>query len=71
MTNKERKIIKNKILYALTTDFKRYRRRSNQALFNKKEGYAVFTDTDLTMVMDAVVIGLELAKEELNKSKEK
>jgi predicted nucleic acid-binding Zn ribbon protein len=60
MTNKDRNIIKNKILKCLTEDFK-----NNQALFNKKEGYQVFYGTNLNMIMNAVVKGLELAKIEL------
>jgi hypothetical protein len=49
----------------LTEDFK-----NNQAIFSK-EGWQVFHGTDLTMVMDAVVKGLEFAKEELNAVKNK
>ena len=60
MTNKERNLIKNKILKCLTEDFK-----GNQAIFNKEEGWAVFSGTDLTMVMDAVVKGLTFAKQEM------
>jgi NADH pyrophosphatase NudC (nudix superfamily) len=61
MTNKERNLIKKKILKCLTEDFK-----NNQALFDKKEGQQVFNGTDLNMVMDKVVKGLEMAKHELN-----
>ena len=57
MTNKERNIIKKKILKCLTEDFK-----GNQAIFNKKEGWQVFYGTDLDMVMNAVIKGLEMAK---------
>lgn len=57
MTNKQRNLIKNKILMCLTEDFK-----GNQAIFSK-EGWQVFNGTDLDMVMDAVVKGLEFAKE--------
>ncbi|MHA2366838.1 MAG: hypothetical protein ACXAC7_23000 [Candidatus Hodarchaeales archaeon] len=45
----------------LTEDFK-----NNQAIFNKKEGWQVFNDTNLCMIMDKVVKGLEMAKHELN-----
>lgn len=61
MTNKERNLIKKKILKCLTEDFK-----NNQAIFDKKEGWQVFNGTDLDMVMDKVVKGLEMAKHELN-----
>jgi len=64
MTNKERNIIKNNILKCLTEDFKR-----NQAIFNKQEGWAVFNGTDLNMVMDKVVKGLEMAKYDINELK--
>ena len=61
MTNKERNLIKKKIVKCLTEDFK-----NNQALFDKEGGWQVFTNTDLYMVMDGVVKGLEMAKHELN-----
>jgi len=61
MTNKERNLIKKKIVKCLTEDFK-----NNQAIFDKKEGWQVFNGTDLDMVMDKVVKGLEMAKYELN-----
>lgn len=60
MTNKERNIIKKNILKCLTEDFK-----GNTAIFDKKGGWQVFCGTDLEMVMDAVVKGLEIAKFEL------
>lgn len=56
MTNKQRNLIKKKILMCLTEDFK-----GNQAIFSK-DSWQV--GTDLNMVMDAVVKGLEFAKEE-------
>jgi hypothetical protein len=61
MTNKERNLIKKKILKCLTEDFK-----GNQAIFDKKGGWQVFNGTDLDMVMYAVVKGLEMAKHEIN-----
>jgi hypothetical protein len=64
MTNKERSLIKNKILKCLTEDFK-----NNQAIFDKKEGYQIFCGTDLNMVMDAVVKGIEMVKYELKEAK--
>lgn len=60
MTNKERNLIKKKILKCLTEDFK-----GNQAIFDKS-GWAIFNGTDLDMVMNAVCKGLEMAKYELN-----
>mgnify|MGYP001145740395 FL=1 len=60
MTNKERNLIKKKILKCLTEDFEK-----NQAIFDK-EGWQVFNGTDLNMVMDKVVKGLEIAKYEIN-----
>ena len=57
MTNKQRNIIKKKIVKCLTEDFK-----GNQAIFDKEEGFQVFNGTDLDMVMDKVVKGLEMAK---------
>lgn len=60
MTNKERNLIKKKILKCLTEDFK-----GNQAIFNKKGGWQVFNGTNLDMVMSAVVKGLKMAKHEL------
>jgi hypothetical protein len=60
MENKERNLIKKKILKCLTEDFK-----GNQAIFDKKEGWQVFSGTDLNMIMDKVVKGLDMAKHEL------
>ena len=60
MTNKERNLIKKKILKCLTEDFK-----GNQAIFDKKDGWQVFNGTDLDMVMNAVCKGLEMAKYEI------
>lgn len=61
MTNKERNIVKRQILKCLTVDFK-----GNQAIFDKNSGTQTFLDTDLSMVMNAVVKGLEFAKEKIN-----
>ena len=60
MTNKERNLIKKKILKCLTEDFK-----GNQAIFDKKDGWQVFNGTDLYMVMNAVCKGLEMVKYEM------
>lgn len=64
MNNSDRNIIKGKILKCLTLDFK-----NNQAIFNKDEGSQVFNGTDLDMVMEKVVKGLEFAKTEINSYK--
>ena len=66
MDNRERNLIKKKILKCLTEDF-----ANNQALFDKKQGWQVFNGTDLNMVMDAVVLGLELAKHDINQQQVK
>lgn len=60
MTSKERNFIKKKILKCLTEDFK-----DNQAIFDKKQGWAVFNGTNLDMVMDKVAKGLTMAMHEL------
>lgn len=57
ITNSTRNQIKKSILKCLTEDFK-----NNQAIFNKSKGWPVFHDTDLSMVMDKVVKGLEFSK---------
>ena len=64
MDNKELQVIKKEIMHYLCDDFK-----NNQAIFDKKEGFACFYDTDLTMVMDKVVNGLKSAQKILNKAK--
>lgn len=61
MENKERNLIKKKIIKCLTENFE-----GNQAIFNKQHGWQVFNGTDLDMVMNAVCKGLEMAKFELN-----
>ena len=61
MENKQRNLIKKKILKCLTEDFK-----NNQAIFDKKEGWQVFNGTDLDMVMNCVSKGLEMAKYEMS-----
>jgi hypothetical protein len=62
MTSKERNFIKKCILEFLTTD-----KRGHQSLFDKKEGWAVWSRTDLTMVMGCVVKGLYKAQKELKR----
>ena len=61
LSNKDVLIMKEKILHCLTDDFK-----DNQAIFDKKQGWAVFNGTNLEMVMDCVVKGLKFAQGELN-----
>ena len=61
MNNRERNILKKNILKCLTKDFE-----GNQALFHPKDGWACFNSTDLYMVMEAVVKGLEMGKHEIN-----
>jgi len=58
ITNKQRNFIKKNILKCLTEDFK-----GNQAIFDKKDGFQIFNGTDLEMVMDKIVKGLEFSKE--------
>jgi len=67
MKREELKEIKKNILKCLTQDFEYgtkkdgtplKRRRKNQAIFDKNDGYAIWTSTDLNMVMDKVVLGL-------------
>jgi hypothetical protein len=62
--------VKESILKCLTEDFtygttKRgmplKRPKENQALFRLPEGFATFSNTNLTMVMEAVVLGIYLA----------
>lgn len=73
MNKEDVRLCKKKILKCLTEDFeygKRKdgkplkRKRKSQALFDKKEGWAVWTGIDLEMVMDAVVLGLYFAMDD-------
>lgn len=61
MTTKERNFIKKKILKCLTEDIGK-----SQPIFNRKEGWACFNETDLDMVMDKVAMGLTMAMHDLN-----
>lgn len=63
-------VAKAAILRCLTEDFTYgttakgtplKRPKHNQALFRLPKGYAVFNGTDLTMIMDAVMLGLMFA----------
>lgn len=62
MTGQERIAIKESILHYLTDDWNNHKRgryhSENQALFDKEEGYAIWNDIDLEMVMEKVVKGI-------------
>lgn len=66
MTNEEirqtRIIIKNNILHYLCDDWNNHKRgkahKENQALFDREDGFAIWNDIDLEMVMDKVVNGI-------------
>lgn len=74
MNKSDVKLAKKKILKCLTEDIEYginkktgkplKRRKINQALFDKNEGYAIWSNTDLEMVMDKVVLGLYFALED-------
>ena len=57
-----RLVIKKSILHYLCDDWNNHKRgkghKENQAIFDEKDGYAVFSGTDLEMVMDKVVSGI-------------
>lgn len=55
------KMGKKLILKALTQNFQYGNGKQNQAIFDAKEGFACFSETDLTMVMEKVMLGLSLA----------
>lgn len=70
MTKHELQTCKDTILKCLTEDFDYgrkkdgtplKRRRLNQAIFDKEEGWQHYSGTDLHMVMDKVVLGLYFA----------
>lgn len=54
--------IKNSILHYLCDDWNNHKRgkahKENQAIFDRKEGYAIWNNTDLEMVMEKVVKGI-------------
>ncbi len=74
MNKKDVRLAKKKILKCLTEDFEYgknkktgeslKRKKQNQAIFNKEKGYAIWSQTDLEMVMDKVVLGLYFALED-------
>ena len=60
MTNKDIQTLKQEILHYLCDDFE-----GNQAIFDRKDGYAKFNGTDLEMVMDKVVKALYICKDKI------
>lgn len=60
MNKSDVRLAKKKILKCLTEDFE-HGTQKNHAIFDKKEGYAIFHGTDLEMIMEKVVLGLYLA----------
>ena len=66
MTDKElsalRIAIKNSILHYLCDDWNNHKRgkahRENQAIFDREKGYAIWSNTDLEMVMEKVIKGI-------------
>lgn len=54
--------IKNSILHYLCDDWNNHKRgkahKENQAIFDRKEGYAIWNNIDLEMVMEKVVKGI-------------
>ena len=71
--------IKKSILHYLCDDWNNHKRgkahKENQSIFDRKNGYAVFTETDLEMVMDKIVSGIwsvdfeEVLNEYVNKER--
>ena len=62
ITKKQIRVLKKEILRYLCEDFNK-----NKAIFNKKQGYAIYIGTDLEMVMDKVVGGLYSGADKINK----
>ena len=54
--------IKNSILHYLCDDWNNHKKgkahKENVAIFDRKKGYAIWTNTDLEMVMEKVVKGI-------------
>lgn len=69
MTNGDVQTIKEEILHYLCDDWNNHKRgkahRENQAIFDRKEGYQVFCNVDLEMVMDKVVKALYCCKDKV------
>ena len=62
MTNAERNLIKKKILKCLTENFE-----GNKPIFMAKEKYEFCDEpTKLTVIMDAIIKGLQFAQAEIN-----
>ena len=74
MTNGDIQIIKEEILHYLCDDWNNHKRgkahKENQAIFDREEGYQVFHNTDLEMVMDKVVRALYVSKDKVGTSYE-
>lgn len=78
MDNKEFvRLAKKKILKCLTENFTYGKRKDgtplkrphrNYSIFDKEEGFAEYTKTDLSMVMDKVVLGLYFALAEMEEN---
>lgn len=62
MTKKDLQILKKEILRYLCDDF-----LDNQHIFDMEDGFQVYNDTDLTMVMEKVVKGLYSGMEIINR----
>lgn len=66
-------LIKDNILHYLADDWNNHKRgkahKENQALFDRKDGFAIWTRIDLDMVMEKVVNGIWSA--DLEQVKEK
>ena len=71
---------KRNILRCLTEDFEYgtrkdgaplKRKKRNQAIFDKDQGFACFNGTDLEMVMDAVMLGLYFTLDDKHPSQNK
>lgn len=78
LSKKDIQLCKKKILKCLTENFEYGKTKSgkplkrprvNQALFSAEVGYQVFNNTNLEMVMDAVVRGLYFAMEDSKENK--
>lgn len=73
MNKHDVRLAKKKILKCLTEEFTYGHRKDGQPLkrpkvntpiFNAKEGFQNYNDTDLEMVMDKVILGLYFAMED-------
>jgi len=80
MNKTDLRLAKKKILKCLTEDVEYgtsnrtgkplKRRKVSQAIFDKERGYAIWSDTDLEMVMDKVALGLYFALQDSNHEEE-